>query len=341
MKPSLLILMLGLASGVTASAQSYTDIDVSNQATIGAALNIGWIQPNTAATSPIQGLTIYVQQTNQEVMKSYTEPGHWQDNWVTMEEYGTIQYPGSMQPQFNWQIVGYDDYPAVVDANGDVVTEAYSVPRYDYVYTGDVWVDGGSGWGVVGTYEDNQEIWVDERVVSYTQTEFDAPVIHQAATRSDANWVWEVPHPNGGQHVFMRAWNGGLALNGPDGRLGVTLSPTSLSYNRWAYHTDYWGDQLDSQTDADGMTLKKIATNSAGGEIHRDEVEVRADLIRLTRNENYMHQTQIGPKSAAFGGMVSVKGELHVGSEVSVKGSVRVPETGDLLMGEFTQGSPP
>ena len=66
-------------------------------------------------------------------------------------------------------------------------------------------------------------------------------------------------------------------------------------------------------------------------------MEARPELVRLTRRDGdgTLGQTQIAAKSAAFGGVVEVAGDLMV------QGALRVPQRGDISMGEFTNGPQP
>ncbi|MFO1440192.1 MAG: hypothetical protein U1F81_17860 [Verrucomicrobiaceae bacterium] len=335
--PSCLLAVLSMLLSTTASAQSYTDIDVSNQATIAGAIDLGTVQLGQTAGSVSYGVRMNVSQQAEEVMQSYTIPGFYQDNWVTIEDYGTIWVPGYYVPNYTWGIVGQDYFPAVYDENGNELTGEHWEPRYGDVYTGDSWVQGYSSWGITGTHQENQPTWVSDDLVSYTETRYDAPLIHSSATRGDANWVWEVPDSSGGVRKILRLWDGGLALPLPNGDVKMTLSPTSLFYTS-SQSAPNGTDQLDkvNQMNAEGMT--QIATVAAAGE--QSKMEARPELLRLTRTEvtngsTTIGQTQIAAKSAAFGGVVEVAGDLKV------QGTLRVPQRGDVSMGEFTSGPQP
>ncbi|MFM2169594.1 MAG: hypothetical protein RIS79_3965 [Verrucomicrobiota bacterium] len=336
MKPFLLILSLGLASGITASAQSYTDIDVSNQATIGAAIHLGSVQlGTTSAAGTSYGQRMEVTQQAEEVMQSYTIPGYYQDSWVTVEDWGWIDLPGYLAPQYSWGIVGEDYFPPVVDENGVEIAAGYWVPRYGDVYMGDTWCGGTTEWGITGTHQENFPTWVPDELVSYSEIRYDAPVIHHAASRSDTNWVWEVPDGSGSMQKVMRLWNGGLALPLPNGDVKMTLSPTSLFYtSSTALNAS---DTMDKvvQMNAEGIT--HTTTVNALGLTEESKMEARPELVRLTRRDGdgTLGQTQIAAKSAAFGGVVEVAGDLMV------QGALRVPQRGDISMGEFTNGPQP
>lgn len=332
----LLAVSLGLASGTTVSAQSFSDIDVSNQATIGAAIDLGTVQLGQTAGSTSYGVRMAVSQQAEEVMQSYTIPGYNQDNWVTVEDWGWVDVPGYWSPQYTWGIVGEDYFPPVYDETGVEIAAGYWVPRYGDIYTGDMWVSSSSTWGITGTHQENNPTWVPDELASYSEMRYDAPVIHQSASRSDSNWVWEVPD-NAGLRKVMRLWDGGLALPLPNGDVRMTLSPTSLFYTS-SQSAPNGTDTLDkvNQMNADGMT--QTATVAAAGE--ESKMEARPELIRLTRTETdgsttTIGQTQIAAKSAAFGGVVEVAGDLKV------QGALRVPQRGDISMGEFTNGPQP
>ena len=107
-----LLTALGLVLGTSVFAQSYSDLDVSNQATIGAAIHLGSVQlGSTTAAGTSYGLRMAVSQQAEEVMQSYTIPGYTQDNWVTVEDWGWVTVPGYMAPQYIWGVVGQDYFP--------------------------------------------------------------------------------------------------------------------------------------------------------------------------------------------------------------------------------------
>jgi len=332
---TLFLVTLGFVSGITASAQSYTDIDVSNQATIGAAIHLGSVQLGQTAGSTSYGLRMQVSQQAQEVMQGYTIPGYYQDNWVTIEDWGYIEVGGYWSPQYTWGIVGEDYFPPVYDENGIEIAAGYWVPRYGDVYTGNVWVPGTYTWGITGTHQDNQPVWVPDQVSSYAEMRYDAPVIHATASRSDANWVWEVPDSGGSLRKVLRLWDGGMALPLPNGDVKMTLSPTSLFYtDSTALNAS---DTINKvvQMNAEGTT--HTTTVNAPGVTEENKLESRPELVRLTRRDadGTLGQTQIAAKSAAFGGVVEVAGDLKV------QGTLLVPEQGDLSMGEFPSGPQP
>lgn len=333
----LIVITLGFASGINATAQSYTDLDVSNQATIGAAIDLGSVQLGQTAGSTSYGVRMKVSQQAEEVLQSYTVPGYSMDNWVTVEDWGDVWQPGYYTPNYAYGIEGYDYFPAVYDENGSQISAEYWEPRYGNVYVGDSWVEGSYTWGITGTHQENQPTWVPDELVSYSELRYDAPLIHSSATRGDANWVWEVPGSNGDLRKVLRLWDGGLALPLPNGDVKMTLSPTSLFYTS-SQSAPNGTDVLDkvNQMNAEGIT--QTATVAAAGE--QSKMESRPEFIRLTRTEtdggiSTIGQTQIAAKSAAFGGVVEVAGDLKV------QGTLRVQPSGDLSMGAYTQGPQP
>jgi hypothetical protein len=332
----LLLVTLGFASSITASAQSYTDLDVSNQATIGAAIHLGSVQlGSTTAAGTSYGQRLAVSQQAEEVMQSYTIPGYYQDNPVTVEDWGSIWVPGYWTPNYVWGVVGQDYFPPVLDENGMEISASYWMDRYDWIYSGETWVPDSTTWGIIGTHQENQSIWVPDELVSYSETRYDAPVIHASASRSDTNWVWEVPDAGGGLRKVLRLWDGGMALPLPNGDVKMTLSPTSLFYtNTTALNSSDTMDKI-VQMNAEGIT--HTTTVNALGLTEENKMEARPELVRLTRRDadGTLGQTQIAAKSAAFGGVVEVAGDLKV------QGTLRVPQRGDISMGEFTNGPTP
>jgi hypothetical protein len=278
-----------------------------------------------------------VSQHAEEVMQSYTIPGYYQDNWVTIEDWGSLLVPGYWTPNYVWGVVGQDYFPPVLDENGMEISPGYWGDRYDWIHSGESWVSETTTWGITGTHQENQQTWVPDQLSSYSETRYDAPVIHHAASRSDTNWVWEVPDAGGSLRKVLRLWDGGMALPLPNGEVKMTLSPTSLVYIS-TQSAPNGADNLDKFTQMNAEGITQTATVAAAGE--ESKLEARPELIRLTRTEmdggiTTLGQTQIAAKSAAFGGVVEVAGDLKV------QGTLRVPKRGDISMGEFTNGPTP
>lgn len=333
--PHLSLFTLGFFSSIlaltapTATAQSsFSDIDVSNDASIGSALRIGQVQLGSTAGSTSHGVRLSVSQGAQEnVWQSVITPGYYQDNFVSVEDYGDIWTPGYNQPQYEWGIVSYNYFPATYDENGVEITAEYYEPVYGNVYTGDIWIEGYNTWGVIGTHQENQQIWIPETTQSYSEWVYDAPIIHSSATRSDANWVWDVPTGDGNTRTVLRLWDGGMALPDASGATNMTLSPTGLQYVLPG------GSQYATYAAGSAEWHSNSATV-------QEKAEQRPELIRFTRSETAngtttSSQTQISARSASFGGVVEVTGDLKV------IGTLRVPKRGDISMGEFTNGPQP
>lgn len=330
-------LLLGLLASSPVLAESYTDIEVSNNATIAGAAFFGSIQVDPMGNSLSHGMALNVSQNTEELTGSYIIPGYYQDNWVTMDQWGMMESGGHWGPEYSWQVVGQDYFPPVYDESGNVIESERWEDRYDFVYVGDVWVPGEQVWGIIGTYQDNQPVWVDEQVQSYSEIRYNAPVIHQRATRSDTNWVWEIPDGAGGTYEALRLWHGGLALADYSG-VNMTLSPSALYYNRSGTVP---GSTHSNTTAQLGATTAIYTTTSSTGSLWaEDKMEVRPELMRLTRTDKdngttTIGQTQIAAKSASFAGVVTVQGNLKV------QGVLRVAQHGDIDMGEFVNGPQP
>lgn len=331
-------LVLGLLLPGSALAQGFTDIDVSNNATIAGAAFFGSIQVDQMGNSLSHGMALNVSQTTEEVVSGYIVPAHYVDNWVTVDQWGMMESGGHWSPQYSWQVVGQDYFPPVYDEFGNVLEPERWEDRYDNVYVVDVWVPGEQVWGIIGTYQENQQIWVPDETQTYTELRYNAPVIHQRATRSDANWVWEVPDGSGGAREVLRLWDGGLGLADVSGVMSMTLSPTALYYTRGGTVPGATSSNTTAQIGAEVTTY--TTTSNGGGGWAQSKTELRPELVRLTRTEatggtTTIGQTQIAAKSASFGGVVTVQGNLKV------QGVLRVAQHGDLSMGEFTNGPTP
>lgn len=256
-------------------------------------------------------------------------PAHYQDNWVTVEDLGWNPDAGQWQQQYEWQVVSSEYYPPIFDESGIMLFDGYYDYHYDWVYTGETWVVTGA-YEVIGTHSENQPVWVDDSYEPFQDVAYSAPVIHQKASRSDANWTWEVPTEGGGTKVALRLWNGGLSLPRLDGNIGMSLTPGALIYT------------LGNTTTQVGAGVTTYVTQvTEGGTAAESKNEVRPELVRLTRTETTSGttttgMTQIAAKSASFGGVVTVQGNLQAQGNLQVQGVLRIAAGGDLSMGEFT-----
>jgi hypothetical protein len=258
-------LLLGLLASGSAWAESFADVDVSNNATIAGAAFFGSIQVDQTGNSLSHGMALNVSQTTEEVVSGYIVPAHYVDNWVTVEDWGWVESGGYWSPQYSWQWVGQDYFPPVYDEFGNVIEPERWESRYDNVYIGDVWVSGEQVWGITGTHQENQQMWVPDETQSYTEMRYNAPVIHQRATRSDANWVWEVPDGNGGAREVMRLWDGGLGLADVSSGLGMTLSPSALYYTRDNTVAGASSSNTSAQVGAEVTTYTTTSISGGGG----------------------------------------------------------------------------
>lgn len=294
-----------------------------------------------SSPTPIsRAFTVSTSQGFQEVQVPYTVQGYYQDGYVTVEDYGTI-YSGHWEAQYNWGIVSGQTYPAIYDENGVETTPAYDDYQYGYLYTGDAWVDD-SYWGVIGTHSEPGQVWVEAHLSSYTDYEYGVPKIQFTAARSDANWAWQVPASGGGVKDILLLWNGGLRIPSEDSNRMMALMEDSLTQS---YQVPWDGTQerLDS-SELRMNELKKytrVRHNTALGEVtEMSTSQVRSESIQFTREEQMAGtsttvQTQIAAKSANFGGVVQVQGDL------GVQGVIRVHPAGNLGMGPYTQGPTP
>ncbi|MGV3658633.1 MAG: hypothetical protein ACO1TE_00560 [Prosthecobacter sp.] len=308
-------------------ADSFYSLQVHEHATIVGAAFFGSVStgPLGSANSTTHGMSLEITQGTETILSTLFVPAHYADNWVTVEEWGWSPPGGYEAPNYQWQYVGPGAWvPPVFDENGNVIQEGYYESLYDWVYVGTIWVPTDPQWVVTGTHQENQPVWVQDSYQPYEGPGYGAPIIHQKATRSDANWAWEVPTQGGTPKTIMRLWDGGLSLPRLDGSTGMSLTPSALIYSLGSTST---------QVGADVTTYLTQVTN--GTAIEESKAEVRPELVRLTRTETSegntsIGMTQIAAKSASFGGVVTVEGNLKV------QGVLRVAAGGDLSMGEFT-----
>jgi hypothetical protein len=324
------------------SVHIYSNLGVTGSADFSHTAAFGTLYTGlqSSPTPTGRAFTVSTSQGFQEVQVPYTVEGYYQDGYITVEDYGTI-YSGHWEAQYTWGIVSGQSYPAVYDENNVETTPAYDDYQYGYIYTGDVWVDD-SYWGVIGTHSEPGQIWVEAHDSTYTDYQFDVPKIQFTAARSDANWAWQVPASGGGVKDIMLLWNGGLRIPSEDSNRMMALMEDSLTQS---YQQPWDGTQerLDS-SELRMNELKKytrVRYDTGLGEVTEISTsQVRSESIQFSHEEQMAGtsstvQTQIAAKSATFGGVVQVEGD------VKVHGVLRVLPAGDLEMGSYTNGPQP
>jgi hypothetical protein len=333
----LAVAALAALTDTTATAQS--DLN-GNNLTILQSAYFGSIFTDTAATTTAEGLRLDASQDVAENYHSSTTPGYWQENWVTVEDYGDVTY-GHWEAEVIYQIVGYNYIDPVYDSEGNIITEGYTQDVWDYVSTGNtIWVVDGTTWGVTGTHQENQPVWVNEVTNTWTETVAGVPRVRFNATRSDTNFVFRVPSPGSGtddmKDVFV-VWQGGITVPYSD------ASRTSVLMGDAIQHTlAETGGSTTTRMSAEVTALTATAayTDADGAHVDTSESELRPSLLKFTRTESVdgaatVAQTQIAAKSASFAGVVEVNGNLKV------QGAALIAPQGDLLMGAYTNGPQP
>lgn len=311
-----------------ARAQTFWTINVEEDATISGAAFFGKVYQGLVggyeSNIPRTGMTLSVTQGTEMVWGTVLVPGYYEEQWITVEDWGWSTPDGWYVPNYEWQIVSYEYFPPIYDEFGNMLNPDATVPHYDWVYVGDVWYTPDSIWGVIGTHQETQSLWVAESYQPVQVESYGAPVIHQKASRSDANWVWEVPNSGGAAKTILRLWDGGLALPRADGTVAMAATPASLIYSLGTTSTEMKPEVT--------TYLTQVNNN---GVFEESKMEARPELTKWTRREisngtATLAQTQIAAKSASFAGVVTVQGDLKV------QGTFRVAAGGDIAMGEFT-----
>jgi len=336
-------ILISLLAVLWPPARLRADDIAADNITIQQAALFGMVYTDTSATTLAEGLRIDASQDTAEVYHTSTTPGYFDDNWVTIEEFGEVEI-GHWEYTTEYQIVGYDKIPATYDEDGNIITPESYEPRWDDVVTGSTWVSEGTTWGVTGTHQENQPVWRDEQTNSWTETTAGGtPRVRFNATRSDTNFTFRVPSPGtpDGMKDILVVWEGGLTLPNIDTSRTSVFTSGSLQQSWWRSVSNTYLVST-SNVRAESITQRSTASYSAAGAAHLDtsENEARPEYLRLTRTENVngtstVAQTQIAAKSATFAGVVEVSGNLKV------QGALLVQPQGDLLMGAYTNGPQP
>ncbi len=266
-------------------------------------------------------------------------PGYMGFQNVVVEDYGSVDN-SYMQPIFGTVTV-YDLLPAIYDSDGNLVSEAYTSMHEEWQQTGGNWISS-IYWGVIGTHTEQQAVWVPDVVENVSVSNYGAPHVMFNASRSDTNYDFVFPSESGSGAMWtaLSIYSGGLAMTSEDSSRRFALTP-------WSFQ------QFGSAIDGAGFTgLYKAeeslhtsslawADDSGGTSSVVTASHLRADALQLLYTESgpggatTVTQTQIAPRSAQFGGAVTVEGNLNA------KGTLRVMPAGDLDMGVFHKGTKP
>lgn len=321
--------------------EDLTAVNLSIQASAA----FGQVQTGTISQSTTAaGFSVSVVQGTSEITVPYTVDGHYEEGLITIEDYGynTIS---SLVPQYSYQQIGTNYVPPVYDNEGNLIEPGREEPVYGDVYVGEHWQES-QVWGVVGTHTELGQIWVPPYESFYTDNEYNAPKIQFTASRSDANWAWQVPTSTSGEvRDIMILWNGGLRLPSEDPNRMMSLSSDSLTHS---YDEANDSGRYINFTRLGSHSLKASAAivrgSGATAEIDESISEMKPEAVILTYRKkqgeqdavvNSSAQTQISAASAHFAGLVTVAGD------VKVQGVLRVMPAGNLSMGNFTDGPKP
>jgi hypothetical protein len=293
-----------------------------------------------AENPQMEGLRVAVQQDSWT--STYTNvitPGYGIYHDVIVEDYGWID-AGYWSPVYGWVTVN-DYIPATYDADANILTPESWSSHQEWQQVSSTWFSN-LIWGVTGTHTQQvQDYWVPEQVETVELTNFGAPRILLGATRSDTNWVFQAPSTSNGQmRDVLTIYNGGMNMSSEDGLNSISLSPWQVA--QYA-HNPSSNTTYNAQRQADVTVHTSNASwQSPSGLMHAETTNTsRPESIVLSRTEfgasgtGNSTQTQIAAKSAQFGGVVTVEGDLKV------KGSLRVLPAGDLSMGSFHTGIRP
>jgi hypothetical protein len=339
-----------------------TDIDATNM-TIQNSMSLGQININGSPTSvtTVPGFRVSVTQdtANETFIQTIYQEGWWEISETVVEDWGLITdgSEGYWEDIVEWQVTGgywidevWED-GGYYDENGEWVDEATLVAGAEWIEEGEEvivgqnWVDAVEEvWGVISSYIDYQEIYhegeTETEEVNYVG--YLRPKIKFSATRTDANWVWQVPtsntNPNNARDIFQ-LFDGGAKVVSQDENINMALMADNLTYSKIVSGAEV-NTTSASTTKAGEVEMQAHHVYSDGAQI-KDVASLDGRKLTMTYKyttpENVLttKQTQIGAESSYFGGLVTMENNLHV------QGVVRVAPAGNLSMGSYTQGPTP
>lgn len=334
-----------------------TDTTVTNL-TITESMAVGVIHINEGINNyQVPGFRVRVTQdsTNEIYTNTIHYPAYTVTESTVHDMYGEISQ-GYYQDTYAWDKIreywvddvyadyGYYDGEGTWIPNLQVVTPGHWESEFGYVVNGQEWVHQGYEWGVTGSYTTYEDIYhpatTTTEEVEYES--FDRPKIKLSATRSDANWVWQVPHANGNQdnmRDIMVLFDGGLKIPSVSPDVGMSLLADNLTYSRSTTGTDF---TLANVTQSTPEKFKVSAEQSFNDSSKmKDVASLEAQKISFTysytnqQNQTVTKQTQVGAEASYFSGLVTMK------NNVNVEGVVRVLPAGNMSMGDFDDGPTP
>lgn len=341
---SILTVLSATIYGADVTADNLT---VQQDATIAGAAGFGTVYTGVGTSATVSdGFRFSVAQATQQVPVEVTHSswveGHYEYQSFTVEDYGTVP-AGHWEDQYSYGIIGQEYVSPRYDEYGEIIEQGYYVDVWGNVLTGQFWVDD-SYWGVIGTHNETASVWVEGYTNTWTQSEiqsqYGSPRLEFKATRSDANWVWQVPTAGGTAKDVLVVWEGGLRIPSVDTNRMMALTADNLTQSQTVQNTDGSVSTTYTKADAGEVKANKITTNAAEGTEEEYTTKMHPRHLRLTKETrngttSTTMQTQIGANYAHFGGVVKVEGNLNV------KGVLRVLPAGDLDMGAFTNGAQP
>lgn len=356
MKKNLAIHFIALGLFIPAFARS-ADLNADNL-TLSASMALGQVTvtgSGTTVTAPGVRFSVSQEMTEETMVSTiYHPPTSYVEETIN-DEYGWVEGPGEEVPVTEWGIIGstwvdtvwgddgYFDEDNIWVSSPYIISEGYSEDVWGDIVTGTQWVSGEPQYQVIGTYTTYNTVEVPgyTETIENTVTGYTSPKIKQAASRSDANWVWQVPTVNNSSSLrdILVLYDGGLSLPSKDPLVNMALLADNLTYSRQEEGADY-NATLATRTKADEveLTADRVFSDSAS---MSDQAKLSAQFLTFkydyteANGQPTSKQSRIGAESAYFDGLVTVKGNVNVG------GVIRIQPAGNLTMGEFQDGPQP
>lgn len=361
MKTSMLNKILPVATVLLLCLPEVRGTEINaDHATIRESMAVGLVNINDGGSSvqTVPGFRITVSQdtTSETFTETIHHPGYYSTQEVIHEEYGYVEVGGYLQDIYEYGITSNYWVDDVWGDNGSyneenewvavpyLITPGYWVEEWGDVYMGSQWVSGTQEWQLVNSYSMTEEVYNE----GYTETEeveytgYQRPKIKLAATRTDANWVWQVPDADYDQSLMRDIFvlfDGGAKIPSREAGVDMALLADNLTFSRSVEGAGFNAVHA-SRSKAEDMELSSDRVFSDGAKME-DKAELSAQKMTFTyaytnaQNQRTSKQSQISAEGAYFDGLVTLKGNVNVG------GVVRLFPAGNLSMGIYTQGPVP
>ncbi|MBX7212237.1 MAG: hypothetical protein K1X78_28275 [Verrucomicrobiaceae bacterium] len=339
----LAIITLGLTPGLLATQTINDSLSVTGGLTVGADALFPY--PSWFGTIPSQGTAGFVTDVDQglsTVEREVIIPAQFAPGLIWVDDWDWVTSPSIWIDEWGY----YDQnqwVPDQYDGEGNIVEYGHWETVQAWGVTGGYWEQGPSNYQVIGSHQEEGQVWVGETRGTVSEQVFGVPVIRHTAQRHDVVWSWRNLNPATNMtRELMQLSPGGLSLPHPDAaddsaRAVLTSTHFEQSYTTppgapgaayQSYGIKLGKDKIDAWWD-DGLTVEGggVTMNvSRSAQYKPEEILMNSTVPVAGGTATQTITTRIAAASSMFGGSIGVNGTITAAQKV------RVPPGGDLPM---------